>query len=489
MTAPGTAATAQQDSPGWAMELRHRANSGVPVGAVPTMARQRRRANLTDRKLAEIATQQRTQMVDLADSTVAGLTARVSPRGTISFYFRWRVDGGGFRRVRLDAANVAEARAKAIESRSATRIGRDPRATQAAYARDRAKTVAETVPDYLASLEGKGRAAGYRRNVERIFEVHVHPVLGRRRIIDLSRSDLAALYRSVSSTKSRKGKGRGGTLTAMANRVHAQVMGLLAWATREGRLPPGAAPVVARPVPEEPSARAMREESKVLLRPEHVATIWCAADAEPPIVRDLVRLLCLLPMRREEITQLAWHEITHVLPGDNVVSASADAFDKPRLDIPADRMKGRRPQVMPLPAEAVSLLRRVHAMRGADGPYVFSVSAGRTAYAGWRKLADRLRARCPNLPGGWVVHDIRGGIASAMGEAGEDEGIIARLLHHAPAARLGVTARYDRSRRLQPMLDALARWEAALLAAVETERRRRVGAIAEIVRLSAGEHG
>ncbi|MFT8246362.1 tyrosine-type recombinase/integrase [Roseomonas sp. BN140053] len=321
-------------------------------------------------------------------------------------------------------------------------------------------------------MKQQGRSARYCRNVQRLFENHVLPTLGNKRLTDLNRGDLTGLYRELAAVKSANGKGPEGTLTAMVNRVHLHVGALLSWATREGRLPPGVAPVVPRPVAEEPGERALREETKVLLRPQHLAQLWRAAEEEQPHLRFLVRLLCLLPMRREEITGLSWSEIQGETEASTVETQDGGQFRGARLEIPAGRMKGRRPHVMPLPPRSVQLLRDLHGVRGI-GEFVFSVTAGRTPFAGWGTLAARLRKRCPDLPKGWVVHDIRGGIATAMGEAGEDEAVITRLLHHAPTARIGITAVYDRSRRLQQMSDVLENWEMRLLKEVE----RQVGAV------------
>jgi hypothetical protein len=38
-------------------------------------------------------------------------------------------------------------------------------------------------------------------------------------------------------------------------------------------------------------------------------------------------------------------------------------------------------------------------------------------------------------------------------------------------ARIGITWRYDRSRRIRPMLDALTKWEALLMEEVERQRQ------------------
>jgi integrase len=202
-----------------------------------------------------------------------------------------------------------------------------------------------------------------------------------------------------------------------------------------------------------------------------MARIWLAVSDEPPHVRHLVRLLCLLPLRRDELTDLSWSEVKGVTGKDVACKTDPDRYTGPNLDIPAHRMKGRRPQMMPLPPLALAILREANEDRGADGDYVFSVTAGRTPYAGWRTLAGRLSERCQDMPAGWVRHDIRGGISTALGERGVDEAIIARLLHHAPAGRIGITAKYDRSRRLASMLEALEIWEVELTGAVAAEER------------------
>jgi hypothetical protein len=120
------------------------------------------------------------------------------------------------------------------------------------------------------------------------------------------------------------------------------------------------------------------------------------------------------------------------------------------------------------------MLRSMMPSRDNAGPYVFSVTSGQTPFDGCQSLVDRLRRRCPDLPTGWTIYDFRTAIATAMGESLDiDEMLIARLLAHSIEARIGVTWRYDQSRRMRPMLDALMKWEALLLAQVERQRQQR----------------
>jgi hypothetical protein len=134
---------------------------GQPGDAPPQLPRQARRTNLTDRKLDDVATKRLMRPVDISDTTVKGLVARVRPNGTRSFYFRWRLTSGGaatrkFRTIRLDAANVAEARKKAAEAVSAVAIGRDPSVTIAAFSQTSAVTVADAIGMYATYLRAKG---------------------------------------------------------------------------------------------------------------------------------------------------------------------------------------------------------------------------------------------------------------------------------------------------------------------------------------------
>jgi integrase len=447
--------------------------------------RKTRRVALTDRRLDALCTKRLTKAVDLTDTTVRGLVARIQTSGGRSFYFRWRV-GDVFRRVRLDAATVEEARQKAAEARAAIAIGRDPTVTKAVYSPATAHTVVATIRDYVDDelLGRRNRDHRYVENVRAIFANHVEPHIGHLRLIDLTHADLSKMFTTLLKATSAKGRGevvgpvpegrrrwkrpidgRPKRVSAIANRVHTQVMGLLRWAEEEGRLPPGAAPKVRKPIRVEPSNERLRQGMKRVLRLSHLVSLWKAVEDEPEHVRVLVRLLLLLPLRRQEVTELEWVEVKG-LAGEPEIDSST--FGGARLDLPASRMKGKRPHLVPLPSAAAEMLRDVARNRGNAGPYLFSVTSGQSPFAGWQSLVHRLRRRCPDLPTGWTIHDLRTGIATAMGEELDiDEMLIARLLAHSMESRLGVTWRYDQSRRIRPMLEALTKWEVLLMAAVE----------------------
>ncbi|MDP3400004.1 MAG: integrase arm-type DNA-binding domain-containing protein [Brevundimonas sp.] len=451
------------------------------VDPTSTRSRKTRRIALTDRRLDQWAIRKLTKPIDITDMTVRGLVARIQPSGSRSFYFRWR-SGTEFHRVHLDASTVDEARRKAAEAKAAIAIGRDPRVTKAVHSPATAQTLAEAIRDYVDDelLVRRNRDPRYTENVRRLFANHVEPHLGGHRLIDLSHADLSRLFTTlmklasakaggevVGPAPSRKGRpkraidGRPKRVTVMANRVHSQLMGLLRWAEEDGRLPPGSVPRVRKPIRVEPSVRRLQQGQKRVLRLPHLAGLWTAVEEEPDHVRVLLRLLLLLPLRRQEITDLEWGEVRGLV---GKVDIDATTFAGPRIDIPAERMKGNRPHIVPLPVVAAAMLGDMVRSRGNEGPYVFSTTSGRTSFGGWQSLVDRLRRRCPDLPAGWTIHDFRTGIATAMGEHLDiDEMLIARLLAHSMETRIGITWRYDQSRRIRPMLEALTRWEGLLM--------------------------
>lgn len=78
------------------------------------------------------------------------------------------------------------------------------------------------------------------------------------------------------------------------------------------------------------------------------------------------------------------------------------------------------------------------------------------------------------MPEGWNIHDFRTGFATEAGDRlNAEESVIQRLLHHSNAARLGVTWRYDQSKRVDAMLRVLTEWQGLVMQAVEAEQRRR----------------
>lgn len=351
-----------------------------------------------------------------------GLLIRVHPSGRKTWMLR-AIDGRTGDRVRRElgeypALSLASARAKAAQWRELIRQGKDP--TQ--------KVGELTVK---AAMEAWLKDAGLRseEQVRRRFELHVLPTLGKRLIADLGLKDIARLLRTLRHEKG---------LTSEANRVRASLSALFGWAQAQGEVVVN--PVLATERAKEASALREQAGTTRVLSMDELALIWRVAEADRSLLLSvLLRMLILVPLRREEWTAARWDELS--TDGKNWT-----------LRIPADRMKGKRPHAVPIPAAAKALLERLPHI----GPYIFTAT-GTTPFAGWRSAAVRLKGATKTIPP-WVVHDLRRGVATQMGEGGVRENTIRRILAHSPRSMMGITATYERSERLDEMREALERW-------------------------------
>jgi integrase len=360
-----------------------------------------------------------------------GLALRIHPTGRKVWMLR-ATNGRTGERLRRELGEygtgpgelgLSSARSKADDWRARIEAGTDP-----------TKPAGELT--VKAALDAWLKDAGLRSEamVRRRFELHILPKLGKRLVADVEQKDVARLLRDLRHEKK---------LQAEANRVRSSLSALFTWAIEQGEVKWNPVAGTAR-ILERSAAREQAGETRVLTLDE-LAAIWQAAEAEgSAIVSALVRLLILVPLRRQEWTEATWGEIEQ----------KADAWT---FRLPASRMKGKRPHAVPLPAAAVAILEAMP-RRGA---FIFTTD-GTKSFAGWRNAADRLRVAV-GLPH-WYPHDIRRGVATAMGEAGIRENTIRRILAHSPRSMLGVTAVYEKSERLDEMRLALEQWQTTLKA-------------------------
>jgi integrase len=357
-----------------------------------------------------------------------GLVLRVYASGRRTWMLRATDGRTGeqLRRVLGDypAIGLAEARALADEWRTSLRKGVDPTKPSGEL------TVA-------AALEGWLKDADLRseNQIRRRFALHVLPKIGRRLAAEIQLKDIARLLRELRHEKG---------LTAEVNRVRGSLSAMFSWAKKQGEITHN--PVLdTERVPEASMQRELAGETRVLTLPE-IAAIWRAALADHlPVVTVLMRLLILVPLRRQEWTDLAWDEIDQAAEGGWV------------LRLPAARMKGMRPFAVPLSAAAVEILRSLP----RRGRYVFSLDGGQRPFGGWGRAAGRVR-HAAGLAPPWVLHDLRRAVATQLGELGVRELVIRRLLAHSPRGFLGVTSVYEKSERLDELRQALELWGRAL---------------------------
>ena len=356
------------------------------------------------------------------DGELTGFGVRVRPSGSKSFVAVYRAGGRSapLRRVTIGSAGKIEADRAREEARTIIRqaeLGQDRAAEKA---RARAEMTFDKVCDlYLAEGCDTKKASTLATDKGRI-ERHIKPLLGKKRISEISRPDVEKLMRDVAAGKTavdeKTGKhGRaivqGGKGTA--TRTVGLLGGIMTFAvTRQLR-----ADNPVRGVKRYADRKGETFLSGAELRRIGEALAKAKADGANPSAVAIIRLLALTGARKSEIAGLRWSELDlergYLRLGDSKTGA----------------------KVVPLGAPAIEVLAGATAVEGS--PFVFPASSGGGRFQGieriWRKV--RADAGLPSLR----LHDLRHSFASVGLARGDALPVIGAILGHADVK---TTSRY-----------------------------------------------
>jgi integrase len=321
------------------------------------------------------------------DGMIKGLLLQVSSAGAKSWVLRYERHGREHMMGLGSAAdyNLKEARERARAARQLLGDGLDPLAAKQA-ARSAAKlaeasklTFREAAQRYFDQHESKWTNAIHRKQFLSTLGLYAFPVLGD---MDVATIDTPAVLRVLESHWRDK--------AVTLDRVRSRIELVLDWCVVRGHRPPGVNP-----------AKWTGLLDQVLPPPRKVAPVVhhkaLNYDELPPLMAELRQLegttaralefLILTATRTAEVLGAVWDEVD---------------LDDARWEIPAARMKGRKPHSVPLSPAAVALLRQLP--REAGNPFVFIGRSGR----GLSKMAlfDFLRERLASA-GGVTVHGFR----------------------------------------------------------------------------------
>lgn len=370
------------------------------------------------------------------DALLRGFGVRVTHRGAVvrkAFFLGYRRrDTGETRRLTLGAfgpLSVEDARAMAMREKGRVAQGEDPSGDRGRARAER--TIAAVGADYLAHvrLRRKGSTA---EEYARLWERHVLPVLGRKRVPHIDATDVRRLHASMAETP------------YQANRVLAMLGAFFTFAEAQGaRLKDGKHPTrgvehypetsrerflspaeVARigdalttaetvGLPPAPSTR----KPKGTKRPQNRAKSADVPKPANPLVVAAIRLLVLTGCREHEVLTLRW-----------------DAVDLERGFLRlADTKTGKN--VRPLGAAAAELLEALPRLQGS--PYVFPGAKRGQPIRDVARLwyAVRHAAELPDVR----LHDLRHSYAAVSAIGGDSLLVTRALLGHRDIA---TTQRY-----------------------------------------------
>ena len=295
--------------------------------------------------------------------------------------------------------STAQAREEARALRRRIDVGEDPLADRRA-ARE-APTVADLAARYLEEHAARKKPRGLSEDTALIRQ-HVLPRLGRLRVADVNRQDIAAFHRAISAkTPVRANR----TLSLVSKMFGLSVQ----WELR----------------PDNPCRGVShnREFSRErYLSPDELSRLMAALAADKRQDRaNMIRLLLLTGARRGEVVHATWDEF----------DLNTGVWTKP-----AGRTKQQKLHRIPLSGPARLILADMR--EAADGPLLFPARRRDGMQA---DLVGFWRAICRTAGiEGVRMHDLRHAFASFLVSGGLSLAIIGSLLGHSQPS---TTARYS----------------------------------------------
>ncbi len=285
-----------------------------------------------------------------------GLYLQVSPTGTKSYIFRYKLHGRS-RHMGLGSANtldLKEARKRATKARLLILDGIDPLAEKDARAdaerkkRARTKSFADCAAVVIENKTKKAKNAKHIAQWTSTLETYVYPTLGKRTVGDISKHDVVSVLRPIWDTKHETASRIRGRMEAVFD--YAKAMGYregdnpAAW---KGNLEPllETGKRIKRHQPSLPYARI----------PEFMAEL----RTREGVSARALEFAILTAARSGEVLGATWDEID---------------LDAKVWTIPAARMKAEREHDVPLSEPAIALLKATPRVEGT--PHIFPAMRG-----------------------------------------------------------------------------------------------------------------
>lgn len=350
-----------------------------------------------------------------------GLYLRVKPDGSKTWQLRYKKPDGKWSWLGLGPyGNGAhqltgkQAREKAAELQADASEGKNPLATKRARLeaeREAANNTFEKLAREWWANKRKGWTQGTATRTMGALELHVFPVFGKRPYNGILPMEWMTLLHSMEQ------KG----IVEQTGRIRRWCREIYDLARVTGRAPSNPleglhAFLQTKPV--ENMAHVSREELPALLR--SIRSYPNAID-----IRIGLHLLSMLACRPSELRKAGWDEFD---------------LDKAQWLIPAERMKRRREHLVPLPRQAVDLLRQLHNVTGA---YAL-LFPGRSDTSKPRSDTAFLMAlRRLGYEGRQTGHGFRHIASTLLNEHGFDENHIEAQLSH---VKKGVAGVYNKAK-------------------------------------------
>lgn len=355
------------------------------------------------------------------DSELKGFGLKVTPTGRKVYLVQYRMPGRTTRRFTIGVHGSpwtpTSARSEAMRLLGAVASGVDPAEQKKLVRQD--ISVDELCKIYLTDGARTKKQSTIEMDRSRI-DAHVRPLLGKKRVKQITRSDLQRFLSDVADGKTandRKTRKRGRSIVrggkGVANRTLGMIGAIFEFAVEQGFRTDNPARGVKK-FKEGRSDRFLSNEEMARLGD---ALRTAEAQGSNPYAVAAIRLLLLTGCRKAEILSLKWRDID---------------FSNAMLRL-ADSKTGAK--TVHLGAPALSLLSELPRQLG--NPFVIAGEREGTHLVNLQKVWAKIRseARLEDVR----LHDLRHSFASVAARSGESLLVIGKVLGHTTAT---ATQRY-----------------------------------------------
>ena len=362
--------------------------------------------------------------VMLRDQEVSGFAIRKMASGVATFIFERRPKGTGRLKQetigRCDHLSVDQARSQA--RRIASEFS-SPDYLSNQQIRENMPTFGEAVDQYVALELSKKKPSYQKKTIGTLNRYAVEP-LGKISLSALRRQHVVAVVQAIMSD------GKNPT----AEMVWVSISNVLNWARLAGHLE-------TNPLFGYKPKFNLQPRAKTLKLGE-ISKIWEATNCLSETQKAIVRLLILMPFRKDELRLLTWPEI-----------------ESSWVNIPATRTKNSDPINLYMSKFASRQLPE----RRNETDLVFSAN-GTKAIAVGTKINRKLEI--VSSVSNWVFHDFRRTFSTSMHERDAPHHIIEACLNHKDGTKVGVAGVYNRATYRSSIQQVMQQWSDVVEAAV-----------------------
>lgn len=356
-----------------------------------------------------------------------GLFLLVRPNGARLWRFKY-FHGGIEKLLSLGAypeVPLKRARAKRDEARALVADAIDPSAKRKAEKSAHTETFAALAEEWLETKRDTLTASTWQRDRDQLFKL-VGPYLGKRPIAEIEAPELLEVLKRLE----RRG------VRDTAHRVRAVCGRVFRYAIATGR-----------------TKRDISADLKGALAPKGSQSY--AAITDPAKVGQLMRAIASYDGQRTTHAALRLAAYLFVRPGE-LRGAEWQEIDLENSEwrVPAERMKMREQHNVPLPQQAVAILKELHGLTGG-GRYVFPAIGPQARPMSENTLGAALR-RLGYSSEEMTAHGFRTLASTLLNEQGWHPDLIELQLAH--KERNKVRAAYNRAQRLAERRRMMQAW-------------------------------